>query len=147
MTEAKRASILNPDMPVLIVDDSMQFAAVLRKMLEVGLGYRDITHVENTAKGYELISGSPNHYGLIFVDFRFPDGNTGGELLSRLGAEGLLTHVIAFLITSEPSSENLKQAKDAGAFGIIAKPFNREVLKTQLERAEASIAADNIDYF
>lgn len=147
MSDVKRASILNPAIPVLIVDDSMQFASLLRKMLESGLGYQDITHVENTTKAYELIAGSPHHYGVIFIDFRFPDGETGGELLTRLGSEGLLTHSISFLITSEPSSENLKQAKDAGAFGVIAKPFNRDVLRTQLERAEASIAADNIEYF
>lgn len=143
----KQVSILTPELPILIVDDSAQFASVLKKMLTAGIGYSDVTLVDNTEDAYELLKVSPNRFGLMFVDFRFPNGKTGGDLLERLNAEGLMENTVSFMITSEPTSENIEQARKAGAMGVVAKPFNREELHRQLKRADAALRADQIDYF
>jgi DNA-binding NtrC family response regulator len=146
MEEGKK-SIATPDTPVLIADDSVQYSMVLSKILDVGFGYKNITKVDSLEAAYAKIKENPDYFRLIFVDYRFPSGKTGGDFLEQLKAENLLVDKVAFLITSEPSPENLKQAVVAGAMGLIAKPFDREQLKKQLERAERSIWAGNLDYF
>ena len=69
----------------------------------------------------------------MFVDQNFPEGQSGGELLSRLKASHLMDQRVAFLISSEPTVENMKHAMACGARGVLAKPFDRAELKKQLE--------------
>src|SRR5687768_17359413 len=121
----KLASIATPETPILIVDDTPQYSQVLTKILSVAFGYRDITVFDNLERAYKALTTKDCPFRLIFVDYRFPSGQTGGEFLLRLRAERILENRIAFLITSEPSPDNLKQAVAAGASGLIAKPFDR----------------------
>ena len=140
-------TIASPETPVLIVDDNTQYASVLTQMLSRGMGYKDVTAVDSLDKAYELILGAPDRFQLLFVDFRFPDGQNGGQFLERLSRKKLLSGKVAFLITSEPTIENQKQAIGAGARGVVAKPFDRKQLAEQLEKAERSILADQTDSF
>lgn len=142
----KLTSIAAPETPILIVDDTPQYSQVLTKILSIAFGYRDITVVDSLEKGYKALTAKDCPIKLLFVDYRFPSGGTGGEFLLRLRSERLLEERVAFLITSEPSPENLKQAVAAGASGLIAKPFDREQLKKQLERAERNLV-DDMDGF
>ena len=139
--------ILHPDTEVLIVDDSAQYATVLTKMLTHGFGLKKITHWLSSEDALTRLTENPNQYRLLFVDFRFPSGFTGGELLAELRKRGVLEGKVAFLITSEPTAENVKQAVQAGAFGIVAKPFDRAELKRQLEKAERFTAGEQAESF
>ena len=123
----------NQDLPILIIDDSAQYTHVLIMMLESHFGFKNITTVDNIPEAYDLVrDSSTNGFDLMFVDHVFPDGETGANLLTRLANEGLLDDTLTFLVTSSPSSENFREAKAAGAIGVIAKPFNREQLQSQL---------------
>src|SRR4051812_18442115 len=95
--------ILNPDTSVLIVDDSVQYATVLTKMLTHVFGFKKITHLESSDTALEKLTKEPHDYRLLFIDFRFPSGFTGGALLSELKKHNVLEGKVAFLITSEPS--------------------------------------------
>lgn len=132
---------------VLIIDDNVQYSKVLTKMLQQGFGYQNITVVHTLEEGYKLIAENPTEFKLLFIDFRFPTGGTGGDLLKRLSDERLLEAKAAFLITSEPNVDNVKMANDSGAMGVVAKPFDREQLKKQLEKAKRSILVDSNDSF
>ena len=129
------SSIKDPGTPILIVDDSVQYTQVLTKILKNVFGYTNITTVDETAEAYKLISADPERFRMMFVDFRFPSGTTGGDLLTKLNEESLMIDKVAFLITSEPTVDNVKQASAAGAMGVVAKPFDRDQLKKQFERA------------
>ena len=145
---AEQTTILsNFDTPILIVDDNVQFANLLKRILEGAFGYKNITMLEDSDAAYSLINSDPQRFKLLFVDFNFPSGNTGGELLTRLAANSLLKNKAAFLITSEPSTENVNQAKRAGAVGVVAKPFDRQELQRQLEIAERRLQVDNGEFF
>ena len=135
------------DTPILIVDDNPQYATLLKRILESAYGYNNITTSDTTSVAYEMIRSEPERFAMIFVDFRFPSGDTGGALLQRLKQESLMGEKVAFLVTSEPSSENVKQALAAGACGVIAKPFDRNALRTQIERARRLREAEEQDYF
>ena len=127
--------ILDKDTKILIVDDNTMYVKVLTKMLQSGFGYQSIETVDSVKAGYETIKIGPD-LGLIFVDFRFPSGETGADLLRKLQLEDLLKQKAVFLITSEPTVDNVKEARAAGAIGVVAKPFDREELKKQLEKGQ-----------
>jgi CheY-like chemotaxis protein len=143
----KTALITDPDTPILIVDDNRQFAGILKRMLEQGLGYQNIQSVESPAEALKLLSEQPHGFKLLFVDYHFPSGQTGGQLLSTLKTSHLLEDKAALLITSEPTIDRLQEAIGAGASGIVAKPFDREELKKQIAKAQRAIAADSADVF
>lgn len=132
-------SVRDSTTSVLIVDDSIEYTAVLTKLLKGVFGFQNVTSVPSTADAYALLKGHPENFQLLFVDYRFPTGSTGGDFLEQLAREQLLSDKVAFLITSEPTVDNIKQARSAGAVGVVAKPFDREQLRIQLEKAERAI--------
>lgn len=131
--------ISDPDTPILIVDDNQQFATVLQRILQSVFFYSNITSVDSTEKAYSLLRADPGRFRVLFVDYRFPSGMNGVELLQRLAAEKLLQGKAGFLITSEPNLKNFKEALGAGVVGVVAKPFDREDLRRQLEKAGRSL--------
>ena len=140
-----KESILDPENSVLIVDDNPQYARILRMMLERTVGFHHVVSVDSTEEGMRLLEADPGKFRLLFVDFHFPDGSTGGDLLEKLQTRGLLKDTKAFLITAEPSINNVKQAQAAGALGVVAKPFDSVELKRQLEKAERARILDLAD--
>jgi CheY-like chemotaxis protein len=145
--EKKTTIIDDPTAAVLIVDDSVHYAKVLQRMLGNGLGFSDITVVDNTAAALTLVQENPEKFKILFVDYNFPQGDTGGQFIEKLKAQNLMNGKVVFLITSEPTTENMKQATQAGAAGVVAKPFNSQQLLAQLDKAKRTLFAESVDYF
>lgn len=120
---------------ILIVDDSLQYAKVLDRILRQGLGYSNITTARSVEEAETIISSDAHHFDLVFVDHNLGQGATGCDLLREISESKVMRNAVFFLITSEPSSENMKKALDAGAAGLIAKPFDRELLRQHLMQA------------
>ncbi len=142
-----QTGIMAPETEVLIVDDNPQYSLVLSKILEASFGYKHITKVTSTEAARELIAQDPDRFKLLFVDYRFPDGHSGGELLEALKRNELMKDKVAFLVTSEPTPENMKQARDSGAVSVLAKPFDRDALRRNLEKAERTLGGQEWDEF
>lgn len=140
-------SVTNLDAPVLIVDDNPQYTQVLKRILQKGLGYSDVTTADSPQQAFDLINQQPQRFKLLFVDYHFPGGESGAILLERLSRASLLMDKVAFLVTADPTADNLKQAMKFGAKGVVAKPFDRDDLKKQLEKAQRSIAVDQGEGF
>ena len=121
--------------PILIVDDNTHYAQLLRRILESGFGFNNIISVSDTNEAKNLINNEPDKFKMLFIDYNFPSGDTGGELLQSLSSHDLLQGKAAFLITSEPSNQNVQQASLAGAVGVLVKPFNRNDLEQKIEKA------------
>lgn len=136
-------SIRGPDTPILIADDSFQFAQVLNKILVGVFQYRNITIVPSADEAFTRISAVPGQYRLMFFDFHFPVGINGGELLVKLNENGLLTGKQAFLMSSDPTADGVQQARLSGAVGVITKPFDRDELRRQLDTAEKLASGDS----
>lgn len=139
--------ISEPATPILIVDDNPQFATVLRRILEGVFHYTNITLVDAVDKAFSMINTNPHHFRILFVDYRFPSGQNGVQLLQKLASAGFLKGKAAFLITSEPNLDNFKQALGAGVLGVVAKPFDREDLRRQLEKAERLLQSEDVESF
>jgi CheY-like chemotaxis protein len=141
-TPGIRSKAINSQTRILIVDDSPQFSMILKRLLTGVFGYNSITTFPTSQDALERIAANPDEFGLIFLDFHFPQGMNGAELLAALAERQLLSGKIVFLMSSDPTAEALQQVLKAGAAGVITKPFDREELKRQLDRAVRLAAGD-----
>lgn len=141
------APLFDPDTRVLIVDDSSQFAMVLHRLLTGVFGFKSITTLSSTADALQRLTADPDEFGLVFLDFHFPGGMSGGELLSVMSEKGLIGGKVVFLMSSDPGAEALQRVLRTGAAGVIAKPFDREQLRRQLERAGRLTHSDEKESF
>ncbi|MCB0337259.1 MAG: response regulator [Bdellovibrionales bacterium] len=143
----KNLDISKPETPILIVDDNHQYTNVLIKILERSFGYKNITAVDSPQDAQRLLNEDSGRFKLLFVDYHFPDGETGGNLLKALRDKHILEQVVSFLITSEPNSDNVKEVQSLGVDGVVAKPFSRTALEQQLAKVQRSMSIDEDDAF
>jgi CheY-like chemotaxis protein len=139
--------ITDPETKILVVDDNPQYTSLLRRILGVGLGYAHIVTCESLDEAFALYDNDDPQFALIFVDYNFPEGRTGAEFLRFLNNRGISKECAVFLITAEPTIENQQEALKAGACGVVVKPFDRVVLKKQLEKAQQLLDVENIESF
>jgi CheY-like chemotaxis protein len=135
--------ITDPATGVLIIDDSPQFSMVLSRLLVSLFGYKDIQVVHSCEEGYSRLSADTGALRLVFLDFRFPSGMNGADLLQRLHAEERFTGRRIFFMSSDPSADMLRVAEAVGVLGVIAKPFKSDQLKRQIESAVRLDAAED----
>lgn len=137
----------NTETPILIVDDSLEYSKVLSKILQHGFGYENVTAVPNLEEAEKLVAEDPNHFKLFFVDYNLPNGRTGSAFLRELQGKDILEDAVAFLITAEPTVDNMREAKDAGALAVVAKPFDRTELEKQLDKAKRAVLQRSVESF
>jgi two-component system chemotaxis response regulator CheY len=109
-------------MKILVADDSKAMRMiVVRTLRQAGYSGHDIVEAENGREALEMAGKeSPD---LILSDWNMPE-MTGIELLRALRGSG---STIPFcFVTSEGSEEMRTTAAQAGAVGLIAKPFTAE---------------------
>lgn len=115
-------------MNILVVDDSSAMRMmVVRTLRQAGLGGRDVDQAEDGAIALECIRKKMPD--LVLADWNMPN-MTGIELLEALRAEDI--DVPFGFITTESTTEARKQATDAGAQFLIAKPFTVESFEKML---------------
>jgi len=119
---------------ILIVDDSKAMRLIVRRALrQAGLAEDGIEEATNGAEALKSIRAKTPD--LVLSDWNMPEMN-GIDLLAALTAEG--KHVPFVFVTSEGAPEMRERARESGALGLIAKPFDsekfREVLGPILRR-------------
>jgi FixJ family two-component response regulator len=105
--------------PISIVDDNRSVVEAIVGLIQ-SVGYK--------AKGFHsaddfLKSGQLFNSGCLILDVRMP-GIGGLELQRRLAAENCPSPII--FITSHDSEDVRAQAFQAGAVGLLCKPFGQE---------------------
>jgi two-component system, chemotaxis family, chemotaxis protein CheY len=113
---------------ILITDDSKAMRMiVIRTLRQAGFSGHDVLEAENGREGLEMAqSEQPD---LILSDWNMPE-LTGIEFIRALHASGC---TIPFcFVTSEGSQQMRTMAAEAGAIGLIAKPFTAEAFADTL---------------
>jgi two-component system chemotaxis response regulator CheY len=115
-------------MKILIADDSKAMRMiVVRTMRQAGLTGHDIIEAENGKQAFELTqSEEPD---LILSDWNMPE-MTGIEFLRALRGTG--SQIPFCFVTSEGSEDMRTLAEQAGALGLIAKPFTADLFADTL---------------
>jgi two-component system chemotaxis response regulator CheY len=115
---------------ILITDDSKAMRMIVgRTLRQAGFDSHTLIEAENGRIGLEIAqSQEPD---LILCDWNMPE-MTGIEFLKALRAGG---STIPFcFVTSEGSEEMRAAAEQAGAIGLITKPFTAEAFADQLSQ-------------
>jgi two-component system, chemotaxis family, chemotaxis protein CheY len=109
-------------MKILVTDDSKTMRMiVVRTLRQAGYDGLEIHEAEDGAQGLELAGSlEPD---LILSDWNMPN-LSGIEFLRALRAKG--SEIPFCFVTSEGSEEMRTLASQAGALGLIAKPFTAE---------------------
>lgn len=115
---------------ILIVEDDLSFSSLLQNFLQKS-GHEPVA-VSSISAGLKLISG--NHFDLLLLDYRLPDG-TGIDLLNDIRIKNLLVPTV--IMTSINDVRTAVRAIKSGAFDYITKPVNPDEL---LMIAEAALS-------
>ncbi len=113
---------------ILIVDDDKALCNLLSQII-VGMGYESAqTHTIAEGKA----AAAAGLYDIIFLDVSLPDGS-GLDLLPYLRGLPLVPEVI--IITSAGDPDGAELAIKNGAWDYIEKPFKKERILLQINRA------------
>lgn len=115
------------DMPILLIDDDEWIRDSLSIYFEAE-GCR-ISAVETAEEGLEALR--EQNFEIIITDYKLP-GMDGLSFLRQIQSSH--KDAIKILITAYKTEEVVKEARQAGAAHLIAKPFNSETIEASLTR-------------
>jgi two-component system chemotaxis response regulator CheY len=120
---------VNKEMNVLIVDDYSTMLRIIRNLLKQ-LGFNNVDEASDGRMALERINEKP--YGLVISDWNM-EPMTGLDLLKSIRQSAAGYKDIPFImVTAESKTENVIEAKKAGANNYVVKPFNAETLKSKM---------------
>jgi two-component system chemotaxis response regulator CheY len=128
MAPGDRSMALDPNLPILIVDDYRTMLRIIRNLLKQ-VGLTNVDEATDGSEALQMLHEKP--YGLVISDWNMQP-MTGLELLRHVRAEARLRHLPFIMITAESKTDNVIAAKAAGVDTYIVKPFNAETLKTRI---------------
>lgn len=119
-------------MKVLVAEDENFSRTILTSMIE-RWGYEPIV-VENGEQALEVLQqeDAPN---LILLDWYMP-GMSGLEVLQKVRNPKNLKLPYIILLTANAEKEDVLQGINAGANDYVLKPYDRDDLKTRIDRGK-----------
>ena len=112
---------------LLIVDD----AEIDRMILKSILGNEfDVTEVDSGTEAFQYITLHKDHLDAILMDIAMPNIN-GFDVLRLMRDKGV-GDIPVFLITAEPTRENVELAYEFGVAEFISKPLDQEDILRRL---------------
>ncbi len=126
---------------VLVVEDNVDLANVIRSFLEFENHSVDVFHTGNEGLGRILTQP----YDLVILDWDLP-GVDGLEILRQFRNSGSETPVI--MLTGKNTIDDMETGLDRGADDYLTKPFNMKELgarvKVQLRRSSGTTDSINL---
>lgn len=112
---------------LLIVDDTEIDRIVLRSILQVDF---EIDDVDNGNAAFDYITTKGDQLNAILLDISMP--NIDGFDVLRFMRDKGITNIPVFLVTAEPTMDNVQKAIEHKIAGFIGKPFNKEDVPRRL---------------
>jgi len=106
---------------LLIVDDTEIDRIILKSILSQDF---DIVEANNGNMAFDCITTRSDQLDGILLDLAMP--NIDGFDVLRFIADKQMTHIPVFLVTAEPTRENVERALQYNIADFIGKPFDRE---------------------
>lgn len=118
-------------MSVLVIDDEPSTSEMLSGMLQE-LGINDIRRARDGRHGLDLLRGFTPDF--IICDILM-DGMGGIEFTKHVRTDPASANpfIPIVMLTGEARIEMVREARDAGANGFLAKPISVDVLNTRLK--------------
>jgi two-component system chemotaxis response regulator CheY len=124
-------AIIDKDIPILVVDDSMTARVLVCRLLKQ-LGFRNIEGFQNPVDALRRLG--EKKFQLMVLDWHM-EPMTGLELLKALRCDDRHKAIPAILMSADPTVTQVAEARDAGARGFLLKPFSVNALKARVEQA------------
>ena len=119
---------VDPNMPILIVDDYKTMLRIIKNLLKQ-LGFNNVDEALDGSQALQTFQSK--EYGLVISDWNM-EPMSGIELLKEVRGGSKNADVPFIMITAESKTENVIAAKQAGVSNYIVKPFNAETLKQKI---------------
>ena len=120
--------IVEPSLPILVVDDYKTMVRIIRNLLGQ-IGFTDIDEASSGAEALEKMHDKS--YGLIISDWNM-EPMTGYQLLQKVRENKDVAEVPFIMVTAESKTDNVIAARKAGVSHYIVKPFNATTLKAKI---------------
>ena len=126
---------------LLIVDDSEIDREILKSILEKEF---EVVEANNGYTAVKMIQSGILKFNALLLDLQMPilDGFAVLSILSQ----NHLNNIPVFIITSEPTRQNIEKAAQFGVSHFIMKPFDSDAVISRLKsvlKMEADIEDDN----
>ena len=115
-------------MKILVVDDYATMRRIVRNLLSQ-IGHVDVEEAGDGIVALQKLRET--QFGLVISDWNM-EPMTGLQLLKEVRADNKLNATPFIMVTAESKTENVLEAKKAGANNYIVKPFNAETLKAKI---------------
>ncbi len=112
---------------LLIVDDTEIDRIILRSILSADF---EIDEADNGNTAFEYLITKGDTLNAVLLDISMPNID-GFDVLQFMKSKGI-THIPVFLVTAEPTMDNVQRAIEHKIAGFIGKPFDREDLPRRL---------------
>ena len=117
---------------VMIVDDSPAMRKFVRRVIELsGLAAGDYQEAANGCEALELLRRRP--VDVVLTDINMPQMN-GEQLVESLANDPQLSRIPVIVVSTDSSDNRVHRMVALGAKSYIAKPFQPESLRAELER-------------
>ena len=123
---------LDPQMKILLVED----AGTMRKMEARILGQVGFTNIVEAVDGNDAMDklGAEGDIALVISDWSMPNCD-GYQLLQWMRGQEAFKNLPFLMATGHGDKAYVAKAKEAGANGVVAKPFTPDELKVLIEEA------------
>lgn len=118
------------DTKILIVDNVLGQLRALENILK-GLGYKQIHSSKNAKEAMSFLVSNADA-GLVIAEWDLPD-RSGLDLLFLLKSNEKLKVIPIVLVVKGKSAESILKAFQAGAVGVIVKPYKTEIIEQKIK--------------
>ena len=117
---------------VLIVDDSPAMRTFVRRVLELsGLEVSHYLQAGNGLEALEVLRAKP--VDVILTDINMPVMD-GEQFVRHLEADESLRSIPVLVVSTDRTETRAREMLDLGARGYVAKPFQPETLRQEVEK-------------
>lgn len=117
--------------PVLIVEDQVEVAAVLRRALQ-GLGYGEVEIASDGRRALDQLR--LGNFSLVLADLVM-EPMSGIELIEAIRKDERCRDVPIVAVSGRGDAKMVAAAKRAGATSFILKPYNMATLQSKVKAA------------
>jgi two-component system chemotaxis response regulator CheY len=121
---------IDPEMPILIVDDYVQMIRILGNLLKQ-IGFGNVTSAADGAEALRMLRRG--EFGMVISDWNM-EPMTGYQLLEEVRCDESLHDLPFIMVTAESKTEHVISAKQAGVSNYIVKPFTALTLREKMEQ-------------
>jgi two-component system chemotaxis response regulator CheY len=129
--------IVDPALPILVVDDYQTMVRIIRNLLKQ-VGFENVDDASNGEEALAKIRSKD--YGLIISDWNM-EPMTGFQLLQKVREDQKSCSIPFIMVTAESKTDNVVAARNAGVSHYIVKPFNATTLKAKIDAVFTPVAA------